>query len=84
MNINGWNTIQSILKRTKKNQSYLAEKLGMTPAAITQIKNGEFKLKEFRFQKICEVLGATQKEKKELLTEVVNARFFGRKEIEIR
>ena len=42
MNVNGWRVIERLLFRRKKNQSDLARLLGMTPAAVTQIKKGSF------------------------------------------
>ena len=62
MNVNGWPVIERLLFRRKKNQSDLARLLGMTPAAVTQIKKGEFLLNMNALEKILDYLGATVEE----------------------
>ena len=51
MNKNGWKVVSRLLDKKGKNQSWLAKKLGVTPAAITQIKKGLFKLNEKNIEK---------------------------------
>ena len=74
--INGWNLVQMLLDRNGKNQSWLAKQLKMSPAAVTQVKQGVFRLSGDQIAKICQVTGATKEEKDELYSEVVNARLF--------
>ena len=76
-NVNGWGAIANLLIRNGKNQSWLAEQLGVTPAAITQYKQGIIYFSGGALEKICKVTGATNAEKKELYSQIVNGRLFG-------
>ena len=66
MSVNGWPVIERMLYRRKKNQSDLARLLGMSPAAITQIKKGDFLLSAESLEKILFYLGAGTEEENEL------------------
>lgn len=83
MNINGWKTIQSMLKRNGKNQTWLADKLGVSCATITYVKKGAFALSGAYLEKVCRVLNATNAERTELYSEVINARLFGTEKVKI-
>ena len=78
MNVNGWQLIERSLFRRRKNQSDLARLLGMSPAAITQIKQGDFQLGILAVEKILHYLGATVEEQNELYTQIIQSRFFGK------
>ena len=78
MNVNGWNLIEMLLFRRKKNQSDLSRLLGITPAAITQAKQGEFQLNASALEKILHYLGATAEEQNEFYTRVIQSRIFGK------
>lgn len=78
MNVNGWPVIEMLLLRRKKNQSDLARLLGITPAAITQVKQGEFQLNAAALEKVLHYLGATVEEQDELYTQIVQSRIFGK------
>ena len=78
MNVNGWQLIERLLFRRRKNQSDLARLLGMSPAAITQIKQGDFQLGILAVEKILHYLGATVEEQNELYTQIIQSRFFGK------
>ena len=83
MNVNGWNLIEMLLFRRKKNQSDLSRLLGITPAAITQAKQGEFQLNALALEKILHYLGATAEEQNEFYTRVIQSRIFGKMTPEI-
>ena len=76
MNVNGWQVIERLLLRRRKNQSDLARLLGISPAAITQIKKGDFQLGITALEKILQYLGATVAEQNELYSQIVRSRFF--------
>ena len=78
MNVNGWPVIEMLLFRRRKNQSDLARLLGMSPAAITQIKQGDFQLGVAALERILHYLGATTEEQNELYTQIVQNRIFGK------
>lgn len=78
MNVNGWPVIERLLFRRRKNQSDLARLLGISPAAITQIKQGDFQLGIVALEKIMCYLGATPEEQNEIFTQVIQNRFFAR------
>ena len=75
MNVNGWPVIEMLLHRRKKNQSDLSRVIGVSPAAITQVKQGEFKLNIPALEKMVHYLGATDAEQMEIYSQVVQARF---------
>ena len=74
MHINGWNTIEKLLLLKGKNQSWLARKLDLSPAAITQIKNGQFSIRPQYINQICTLLDAKESDRMDLYTEIANAR----------
>ena len=76
MNVNGWPIIERMLYRRKKNQSDLARLLRMSPAAITQIKKGDFLLSAESLEKILFYLGAGTEEENELFIQIIQSRFF--------
>lgn len=76
MNINGWPVIERLLLRRRKNQSDLARLLGVSPAAITQIKRGDFQLGVSALDKIMHYLGATPEEQDDIYTQVIQNRYF--------
>ena len=76
MNVNGWPVIETLLYRRRKNQSDLARLLGVSPAAITQIKQGDFQLGIVALDRIMRYLGATIDEQNEVYTQVIQGRFF--------
>lgn len=76
MNVNGWPVIEMLLHRRRKNQSDLARLLGISPAAITQIKQGDFQLGAAALEKVMHYLGATTEEQSEFYTQIVQNRIF--------
>lgn len=76
MNVNGWSVIEKLLLRRRKNQSDIARLLGISPAAVTQIKQGEFQLNTAALEKILRYLGATSDEQNEFYSQVVQSRIF--------
>ena len=75
MNINGWVVIERMLHRRNKNQNSLARLLGVSPAAITQIKRGDFQLNAAYLEKIVRYLGASVEEEEEIYTQIIQSRF---------
>ena len=78
MNVNGWPVIEMLLFRKRKNQSDLSRLLGVSPAAITQAKQGEFQLNAPALEKILHYLGATADEQNDFYTRVIQSRIFGK------
>jgi transcriptional regulator with XRE-family HTH domain len=78
MNVNGWIVIERMLQRRNKNQNSLARLLGISPAAITQIKRGDFQLNAVYLEKIMRYLGATDQEEEEIYTQIIQSRFLDR------
>ena len=74
MSINGWQVIEKMLQRRNKNQNSLARLLGVTPAAITQIKRGDFQLNAAYLEKIIRYLGATVEEEEDIYTQIIQSR----------
>lgn len=72
--INGWAVISRHLLLREKNQSDLARLLHISPAAITQIKNGQFRLNPRQLQAIPGYLEFSQAACDEFFSEVFNAR----------
>ena len=72
--INGWAVISRHLLLREKNQSDLARLLHISPAAITQIKNGQFSLNPRQLQAIPGYLEFSQAACDEFFSEVFNAR----------
>lgn len=75
MNINGWSIIETLLSRRKKNQSDLARLLGISPAAITQIKRGDFQLNMESLETILKYLGASRGEEEAIYSQIIQSRF---------
>lgn len=71
---NGWSHIEKWLERKEKNQSDLARTLNMSPAAVSQLKNGAFTLHPVMFDLIFTWLTPSKKEKEAFLSEVASAR----------
>ena len=78
MDVNGWSGIEALLFRRRKNQSDLARLLGVSPAAITQIKQGDFHLGISALEKIMRYLSATPEEQNDIFTQVIQNRFFAK------
>ena len=78
MNVNGWSGIETLLFKRKNNQSDLARWLGISPAAVTQIKQGDFQLGIAALEKIMRYLGATPEEQNDIFTQVIQKRFFSK------
>lgn len=72
--INGWAVIARHLLLREKNQSDLARLLHISPAAITQIKNGQFRLNPKQLHAIPGYLEFSQAACDEFFSEVFNAR----------
>ena len=83
MNVNGWPVIEMLLFRKRKNQSDLSRLLGVSPAAITQAKQGEFQLNAAALEKILHYLGATADEQNDFYTRIIQSRIFGKLTTEI-
>ena len=75
MNVNGWSIIETLLSRRRKNQSDLARLLNISPAAITQIKRGDFLLSLESLDKILRYLGATQGDEEAVYSQIIQSRF---------
>ena len=76
--INGWVTISKYLRLRAKNQSDLARKLRISPAAVSQIKNGGFRLNSAQLAVIAAYLGIRGDGLNELYTELFTARMAAR------
>ena len=72
--INGWAVISRHLLLREKNQSDLARLLHISPAAITQIKNGQFQLNPRQLHAIPSYLEFSQAACDEFFSEIFNAR----------
>ena len=72
--MNGWPVIEMLLHRRKKNQSDLSRLIGVSPAAITQAKQGDFQLNVPALEKMVRYLGATDAEAIDVYSQVVQAR----------
>jgi len=72
--INGWGVISRHLQLREKNQSDLARLLHISPASITQIKNGQFNLNPKQLHTIAAYLGFGPGAIDEFFSEIVNAR----------
>ena len=76
--INGWPLIARLLYRRRKNQSDLARLLKVSPAAVTQLKHGDYRLSGVQLEKILDYLHATDDEYEELYSLLIPARLFGK------
>ena len=72
--INGWGVISRHLQLREKNQSDLARLLHISPAAITQIKNGQFRLNPRQLYAIPGYLEFNQAAFDEFFSDIFNAR----------
>ncbi len=72
--INGWTTIARYLKIRSRNQSDLARKLQVSPAAISQIKNGNFRLNSSQLGTIVSYLEIDEEGLNDLYTELFAGR----------
>ena len=72
--LNGWDVISRHLQLRDKNQSDLARLLHISPAAITQIKNGQFRLNPGQIRAIAGYLNFGPGALDEFFSEIVNAR----------
>lgn len=72
--INGWTVISRHLQLREKNQSDLARLLNISPAAITQIKNGQFRLNPRQLRTIPAYLEFSQAACDDFFSEIFNAR----------
>ena len=72
--INGWGVISRHLRLRKRNQSDLARLLDVSPAAITMIKEGVFKLNPKQGFTIAKYLNFDPDALDEFFTEIFNAR----------
>lgn len=84
MNVNAWPIIADLLAREKRNQSWLAKQLKVTPAAITQIKQGLYRLSAEQFKIICKATHASKIEKDALYSSVFNARYRVAAEVKLK
>ena len=75
MNVNGWPVIAMLLHRRKKNQCDLARVAGVSAAAITQVKQGDFQLNMPAVEKIVRYLGASVEEEEEIYSLIIQSRF---------
>jgi transcriptional regulator with XRE-family HTH domain len=76
MDVNGWSVIERLLRRRRKNQNDLARLLKISPAAITQSKQGDFQLSLESLEKIIHYLGAELDEEEEFYSKIVQNRIF--------
>ena len=72
--INGWGVISRYLRFRKRNKSDLARLLHISPASITLIKKGEFKLNPKQCFAIAKYLRFDPDTLDDFFTEIVNAR----------
>jgi transcriptional regulator with XRE-family HTH domain len=73
--INGWAVISRHLLLREKNQSDLARLLHISPAAITQIKRGDFQLNMESLETILKYLGASRGEEEAIYSQIIQSRF---------
>ena len=76
MDVTGWSVIERLLRRRRKNQNDIARLLGVSPAAITQSKQGDFQLGLASLEKIIHYLGAAPDEEEEFYSKIVQNRVF--------
>lgn len=75
--INGWAMISKLLCRRKKNQSDIARLLGVSPAAVTQVKHEKYQLSGAHLEQILLYLHATPEECIEFYSSIISARLHG-------
>lgn len=74
IHVNGWPTIERQLHRLEKRQGEIAQLLGMTPAAISQVKKGGFLLNPRQLERIVDFLQFDDEMLSEFYSELFNAR----------
>lgn len=74
IHVNGWPTIERQLQRMDKRQGEIAQLLGMTPAAVSQVKKGCFLLNPRQLEKIAIFLQFDEDMRSEFYSELFNAR----------
>lgn len=72
--VNGWDIIESWLKKTNKKQSDLANILQLSNSAITQIKKGVIWLSNSNLKKIIDALQLDEKSKNQLYQTIARSR----------
>ncbi len=73
--INGWDFIESSLKRRNQHQYDLAKFLKISTAAVSQVKHGTIILNLAQLSAICEFLKLSQSQCGKLFSTVLNARY---------
>lgn len=72
--VNGWRVIAAGLQARQLRQKDLARLLGVTPAAVSQIKSGRIKLNRRQIALIYNFLALSDQEIRRLYAEIFNAR----------
>ncbi len=72
--VNGWSAIHKALRRRGWTQTRLAKQLGITPSAVTQIKQGKFLLNAEQLRRTADFLCMDSSGKTEFYRQI----FFGR------
>ena len=78
VHVNGWRTIERQLSQLGKKQGEIAQLLGITPAAVSQVKKGIFLLNPNQLEKIATFLQFDAAMRNEFYTELFNARLLGK------
>ena len=71
---NGWQFIERWLEKRNLRQCELADYLGVSTAAITQIKNGNIRLSSGKMEKILQFFDVQEWEREEFYHEIFTAR----------
>lgn len=74
VHVNGWPSIERQLRRLEKRQGEIAQLLGMTPAAVSQVKKGGFLLNPRQLERIAQFLQFDEEIRNEFYSELFNAR----------
>lgn len=74
IHVNGWPTIERQLQRMDRRQGEIAQLLGMTPAAVSQVKKGCFLLNPKQLEKIAVFLQFDEDMRSEFYSQLFNAR----------
>ena len=78
IHVNGWPTIERQLQKLEKRQGEIAQLLGMTPAAVSQVKKGCFLLNPRQLEKVAIFLQFDEEMRSEFYSELFNARLVNR------
>lgn len=78
VHVNGWPAIERQLRRLAKRQGEIAQLLEMTPAAVSQIKKGNFLLNPRQLEKIARFLQFDEEIRNDFYSELFNARLICR------